>query len=207
MSYPIRAGSTYKVPIGPAVSIADGFTTTAALTLSGADDAVAILHDNATVVDIAAYTFAAIANASGYYHLTLQTGISNTVGNLTIVVTDVSLILPIKACFQVMTATAYDLLYASTSELTAFNRAAMKCIAYGTVGSASSETSLVTSSITPSSAVADQFKGRIVTFASDTTTTALRCQSTDITANTSGGVLTVTQLTTAPVSGDTFTIQ
>jgi hypothetical protein len=207
MSYPIRAGATYKIQIGPVVAVGDAFTPVTTLDLSTADDAVAILHDNSTVVDIAAYTFAALTNAAGYYHLTCQTGITNTVGNLTIAITDTSLCLPVKACFQVMTASAYDLLYASTSDLTAFNRSAQKCIAYGTVGSSSSETSIVTSSITPSTVVADQFKGRIVTFAADTTTTALRCQSTDITANTSGGVLTVTQLTTAPVSGDVFTVQ
>ena len=39
-----------------------------------------------------------------------------------------------------------------------------------------------------------------------TTTAALRGQATDITASSSGGVLTVTALTTAPASGDTFTI-
>lgn len=52
----------------------------------------------------------------------------------------------------------------------------------------------------------DQFKGRIVTFLADTTTAALRGQATDITASTAGGVLTVTALTTAPASGDTFVI-
>ena len=79
-------------------------------------------------------------------------------------------------------------------------------IVLGTVGAASSTTSIVTSSLSPSAAAADQFKGRIVTFDKNTTTTNLRGQSTDITANTSGGVLTVTALTNAPVSGDTFVI-
>lgn len=76
----------------------------------------------------------------------------------------------------------------------------------GTVGSASTTTSIVTSSLDPAAAVADQYKGRIITFDRATTTTNLRGQATDITANTSGGVLTVTALTNAPVSGDTFTI-
>lgn len=79
-------------------------------------------------------------------------------------------------------------------------------IVTGTVGSGSTTTSIVTSALSPSAVAADQFKGKIVTFTSDTTTTALRGQSTDITANTSGGVLTVTALTNAPVSGDTFVI-
>ena len=46
----------------------------------------------------------------------------------------------------------------------------------------------------------------VVIFDRTTTTAALRNQATDITASTSGGVLTVTALTTAPSSGDTFVI-
>lgn len=81
-----------------------------------------------------------------------------------------------------------------------------QAIVLGTVGSASTTTSIVTSSLDPAAAVADQYKGRIVTFDRATTTTNLRGQATDITANTSGGVLTVTALTDAPVSGDSFTV-
>lgn len=76
----------------------------------------------------------------------------------------------------------------------------------GTVGSASSTTSIVTSALDPAAAAIDQFKGRIVTFDRATTTANLRGQATDITGNTALGVLTVTALTDAPVSGDTFTI-
>lgn len=79
-------------------------------------------------------------------------------------------------------------------------------IVLGTVGAASTTTSIVTSSLDPAAAVIDQYKGRIVTFDQGTTTANLRGQSTDITANTAAGVLTTTALTTAPVSGDTFTI-
>lgn len=79
-------------------------------------------------------------------------------------------------------------------------------IVLGTVGAASTTTSIVTSSLDPAAAVTDQFKGRIVTFDRATTTANLRGQSTDITASTAAGVLTCTALTTAPVSGDTFVI-
>jgi len=47
----------------------------------------------------------------------------------------------------------------------------------------------------------------ILKFKADTTTAALRGQGTDIQGSSSGGVLTVTALSTAPVSGDTFVIQ
>jgi len=77
---------------------------------------------------------------------------------------------------------------------------------YGTIGSGSTTTNLVTSALDPASAAIDQFRGKVVTFDANTTTANLRGQSTDITANTAGGVLTVTALTTAAVSGDIFVI-
>src|SRR5215831_3457089 len=78
----------------------------------------------------------------------------------------------------------------------------------GIVGSGSSQTSIVTSTCTPNAGATDSFKGRIIIFLRNTTTTALRNQATDITANTSGATptLTVTALTTAPASGDRFRI-
>jgi hypothetical protein len=74
-----------------------------------------ILHDNGTVVDISGYTFAAIATADGYYHLTLQSGISNTVGHMTVVINDDSLCLPVKAEFTVVEETIYDALFAASA--------------------------------------------------------------------------------------------
>lgn len=79
-------------------------------------------------------------------------------------------------------------------------------LCYGVVGAASTTTSVVTSSLSPPAVVAQQFKGRILLFARDTATAALRGQATEITASTAAGVLTVASLTTAPSSGDTFTI-
>lgn len=79
-------------------------------------------------------------------------------------------------------------------------------IATGVCDSGGSTTSIVTSSLDPAVSATDQLKGKIVTFERDTTTAALRSQSTDITASTSAGVLTVTALTDAPVSGDTFSV-
>lgn len=85
---------------------------------------------------------------------------------------------------------------------------AQNAIGYGTVGSSASTTSIPTSAMTPAGSVADQFKGRVLTFANDTTTAALRGQATDITASTNAATptFTVTALTTAPASGDTFVI-
>lgn len=78
----------------------------------------------------------------------------------------------------------------------------------GTVSTSSTTTSITTSAMSPATSAADQVKGRIVIFDHDTTTAALRGQATDITASSASSTptLTVTALTTAPASGDTFTI-
>jgi hypothetical protein len=78
----------------------------------------------------------------------------------------------------------------------------------GTVGSASTTTSIVTSAFSPAGATADQFKGRILIFDNDTATPELRGQasSVDASSGASTPILTVIALTTAPSSGDTFHI-
>jgi hypothetical protein len=111
----IRQNATHKVLIGPVVAVANGYVPVTTLDLSTADEAEAILHDNGTTVSISAYTFAAITNADGYYHLTLQSGITGTVGHMTIVINDDSLCLPVKADFTVIEEAVYDALYAASA--------------------------------------------------------------------------------------------
>jgi len=114
----IRQNSTDKVVIGPVVAVGDGFSPITTLVLTGAgaaDEAEAILHNNGTVVDISAYTFAAIAVADGYYHLTLAAGISGTVGHMTVVINDDSLCLPVRADFTVLEEAVYDAMYAASA--------------------------------------------------------------------------------------------
>jgi hypothetical protein len=84
----------------------------------------------------------------------------------------------------------------------------MQSICRGTVGSGSTTTSIVTSAFTPGVGAAGQFIGRTVIFDANTTTTALQGQATNITGSTNASdpVLTVTALTSSPVSGDTFLI-
>jgi hypothetical protein len=85
-----------------------------------------------------------------------------------------------------------------------------RAIGRGTCDAGSTTTSVVTSAFLPVgvAANADQFKGRIITFDADTTTTKLRGQSTDITASSAAAAptFTVTALTIAPASGDTFSV-
>ena len=110
----IRQNDTGKIGLGPFVDKTDGLTMETGVTLSGADSARARLGDD-TTVDISGYTFAAISNMDGYYDLTLQTGITDTVGPFDIVVEDVSVCLPVAMRFYVVEETVYDALYAASS--------------------------------------------------------------------------------------------
>lgn len=78
----------------------------------------------------------------------------------------------------------------------------------GTCTTGGSTTSVVTSAFAPTAIAADQFKGRTIVFDADTTTTELRGQATNITANNSVNppTFTVSTITTAPASGDTFSV-
>lgn len=77
-----------------------------------------------------------------------------------------------------------------------------KAVINGTVGSGSTTTNIVSGLTTTT----DSLNGKIVTFDKDTTTAALRGQSTDITDTDASGNLTVTALTAAPASGDTYQV-
>ena len=87
---------------------------------------------------------------------------------------------------------------------------ASRTVVRGTVGAATtpSTTQFTPSALSPSGSAADQFKGRIIVFDNDTATAALRGQATDITASSAAALplLTFTALTSAPASGDTFSI-
>ena len=96
------------------------------------------------------------------------------------------------------------------SSLAAENvRFTMGAIGRVTVDAGSSSTAIqaIVASITPALVVADQFKGRVGTFDEGTTTTALRGQSFIIgSISTLGIFVSSDALTTAPSSGDLFSI-
>jgi hypothetical protein len=148
---------------------------------------------------------------SGWYDLALTTSHTDTLGDLALHVTATGAD-PTDLVCQVRLYVLGDTLPANVTQINsdanaaaAQSRAALAiCVCTATTGA--STTSIPTSSMTPAAAVTDQFKGRVVIFDRATTTTALRNQATDITASTSGGTLTVSALSTAPASGDTFII-
>jgi hypothetical protein len=130
---------------------------------------------------------------------------------LTVLVADATTKAVEDQCFIIETFGNASAMYPSdigADNTDAENRflSAVKGNVLGTVGVGSTTTSIVTSALDPAAAATDQYKGRILIFANNTTTANLRGQGTDITASTAGGVLTVSALSHAPANGDTFTI-
>lgn len=158
-------------------------------------------------------------NAKGYYLFDLTQGETNadallftaksTTANISIV-GQLIFTLPPNFTTQAIDSNGRIDLGAVNGDATAAANLAKttRAIGRGTVTSGATTTSIPTSAFAPAGASADQFKGRIVTFDSDTATTGLRGQATDITASTSAAAptLTVSALSTAPASGDTFSI-
>lgn len=110
----LRQSTQVLVRIGPFVDVGDGFTPETGITLGAADEAE-LLKDTGGVVDISAATWAAIATADGYYNLTLTTSHTDTLGQLTIVVQDDSVCLPVVAYFMVLPPHVYDSMFGDAS--------------------------------------------------------------------------------------------
>jgi hypothetical protein len=84
----------------------------------------------------------------------------------------------------------------------------IQAIGRGTCTTGGTTTSVTTSAFSPPGAATNQFVGRAILFDKTTTTTALRGQTAAISActNAASPTFTVAALTTAPVSGDTFSV-
>lgn len=111
----LKADTQTIVTIGPFVDVGDGFTPETGVALSTADEAELIKHGSTSVVDISGATWAAVTNCDGYYSLTLTASHTDTEGQLTIVVQDDSVCLPVLARFTVVNANVYDSLFAAAA--------------------------------------------------------------------------------------------
>lgn len=112
----LRQSTEVKVRVGSAVDAADGVTPETGLTLGAADQAELLKHNGAATVDISAATFAAVTAVDGWYDLTLTASYTDTLGQLTAVVQDSSLMAPIFRDFMVVNANYWDSKY-STDKL------------------------------------------------------------------------------------------
>lgn len=112
----LRQSTEIKVVIGPFVDVGDGFTPETGVTLAAADEAELIKHNAAAVTDISGATWAAIADADGWYNLTLTSSFTDTLGLMTVVVQDDSVCLPVHVQFMVVPSNVWDSLF-STDKL------------------------------------------------------------------------------------------
>lgn len=202
MSYPRNAISPPRIAVGAVVQISDGVVQSSGVSIAvrpegGSESSGSGTVSYGTLSNIVYYTpiqaetnytaFAVVAYKSGCIPVgqTVPTSASPTAGYMGV---DWNKVTNPTTAVELTSTTfkGYDI--------------------YGVVGSGSTTTSIVTSSLTPSVSVADQFKGRVVIFDADTTSASLRGQATDITANTNSGVLTVTALTNTPAYGDVFVV-
>lgn len=111
----LRQSTQIIVRVGSFVDSIDGATPETGITLGAADQAEALKAAGAATVDISGNTWAAITGADGWYNLTLTTTDTNTVGDLTIVVQDASVCLPVFVRFQVIEEALYDGIYAASA--------------------------------------------------------------------------------------------
>lgn len=175
--------------IGPFVSDSDFKTPATTLTINPSDiklvkNGTGPTNKNAT---------GASHRTNGMYAVTFDATDTDTLGELSVSIL-VSGALLVTNKFKVINPSAYDSQFGAGSMIK------------GVCTTGSNQNSISTSSLIPAVSATDQLKGRIIVFDNDTATAALRGQATDITASTTGGVLTVSQLTTSPASGDRFVI-
>lgn len=115
MTVKLRQSTERIVRVGPFMDVADGATPETGITLGAADQAEALKAAGAATVDLSSNTWAAVTGASGWYNLTLSTSDTDTVGDLTVVVQDASVCLPVFVRCEVVEEAIFDALYAGSA--------------------------------------------------------------------------------------------
>ena len=110
----LKQSTAVDVRLGPFVDVGDGFTPETGVTIGASDEAEILKVNGAATVTMAG-TFAAITGCDGWYDYTLSTGDTDTVGDLTIVMQDDSVYLPVFARFQVLEEEVYDDMFAASA--------------------------------------------------------------------------------------------
>lgn len=127
----LKQSTAATVVLGPFVDSTDGVTAETALTISQAD--VRLSKNAGTFAQVNESTSASHME-NGYYSKALNTTDTNTLGRLTITVSE-SGALPIRQEYEVVTADEFDRLFASTGPI-----ATLGIVARGTAQAATSTT-------------------------------------------------------------------
>ncbi|MHA2064186.1 MAG: hypothetical protein ACXABY_07375 [Candidatus Thorarchaeota archaeon] len=132
----LQADTAVDVRIGPFVDVGDGFTPEIAIgntptNLTGVDEAELLKHDGAATTDITSNTWAAVSGCDGWYDLTLTASNTDTEGQLTVVIQDDTVCLPVFAHFMVINEAAWGSLF--TTKATGYMDINVKAVSEDTV--------------------------------------------------------------------------
>ncbi len=116
MAQDLKVSTSVTKRIGPAVSIADGYSPITNLDLTTTNEAI-ITDNDGTVIDISdgTWSWSAISGAAGMYNLTFKVTDVDEPGTLEVYIRDSDLCLPILNRFNVKSAEAYDVDYVASA--------------------------------------------------------------------------------------------
>ncbi len=114
MAQILKQSTSVDVRLGPFVDVGDGFTPETGVTIAASDEAEILKANGAATVAMSG-AFAAVTGCDGWYDYTLAATDVDTVGDLTIVMQDDSVYLPVHARFQVVEEEVYDDLFAASA--------------------------------------------------------------------------------------------
>jgi len=187
--------------------------TGSATALTLASQTVGGAHTDGGFVEISS------ANMPGHYRLDLSDGMIDTQGYVHVQLKGAANMAPVSLRIPVLSATrgitgtsvpavAFDAPGGIPSETTTRDAVHAGTVITGTADTGSDTETIVikTSTVTPT--VANQFKGRVVLFTSDTPTAALRGQGAPIDSSTTTEIIVAVAdaFTTPPAEDDTFVI-
>ncbi len=115
----LRQSTSRIVRMGKFVDVTNGLTPETGIVLSGltgaGEQAEVMKAGGGASIAIDGNTFAAVTGADGYYDLTLGTDDTDTVGDLTVAISDDDVTLPVAATFTVLEEAVYDKMYKATA--------------------------------------------------------------------------------------------
>ena len=109
----VKQSTVTIVRVGPFVDVGDGFTPETGVTVAASDEAEVLKAAGAATVSMAG-TFAAISGADGWYDYTLSATDTDVVGDLTLIMNDDDVHLPVACRFQVIEEEVFDDIFATS---------------------------------------------------------------------------------------------
>lgn len=109
----LKKDTQVVVRIGPILDVTDGITPEVDFDLTTADEVYILKAAGAAAVDANALTFTDVVDCNGWYDMTITSGFPSVVGDMTVVIQDDSICLPLWQTFRVVTANWYDSKYGS----------------------------------------------------------------------------------------------